>query len=112
MASATLRDAMNKVRDPAANAVADLQEYGSRLRDDLSERRQQAGGALRDARRAASRHARHVGEELSHGYDVAKDYTVQGAREAWGMARRHPTATMAIAVGIGVLIGGLMLSRR
>lgn len=112
MASATLRDAMQKVRDPAANAVADLQQYGTAVRDDLSERGRQAGGAMRNASRAASRSARKMGRELSHGYESARDYTARGASEAWSTVQRHPTASIAIAVGLGVLIGGLMLSRR
>lgn len=112
MSSATLRDAMNKVRDPAANAVADLQRHGGRLRDDLADRGHQAGGAMRDVRDAVGRTARRVGDELSEGYDTAREYTTRGAQEAWGAVRRHPTVSIAIAVGVGVLIGGLILSRR
>jgi ElaB/YqjD/DUF883 family membrane-anchored ribosome-binding protein len=103
---------MEKVRDPAANAVADLHEHGGKLRDDLAEHGQRVGRRLRDARKQASRTARQVGDEISHGYDIARDYTSRGARDAWSAVRRHPTASIAIAVGVGVLIGGLMLSRR
>jgi ElaB/YqjD/DUF883 family membrane-anchored ribosome-binding protein len=103
---------MQKVRDPAANAVADLRQYGTAMQDDLAERGRSASGAFRNASRSASRNARRLGREITHGYEAARDYTSRGANEAWTTVQRHPTASIAIAVGLGVLIGGLMLSRR
>ena len=112
MSSPSIRDVMEKVRDPASNAVADIKEHAGQLRDDLTERGREARGVLREAASSARHAAGRVGDEVSHGYDVARDYTVRRAREAMSLVQRHPTASIAIAAGLGVLIGGLFLARR
>ena len=112
MSNSNVRDVMEKVRDPAANAVADLREHAGQLRDDLAEHGREAVGVLREAARSARKTAGWVGDEVAHGYDVARDYTSKRAHEAMSLVHRHPTAAIAIAAGLGVLIGGLLLARR
>jgi ElaB/YqjD/DUF883 family membrane-anchored ribosome-binding protein len=112
MSSPTIRDVMEKVRDPAANAVAEIRDHADQLRDDLSDRGGQAMGTLRDASRSARHVAGKVRDEVSHGYEVTRDYTSRRAREAVSLVQQHPTAAIAIAAGLGVLIGGLLLARR
>jgi ElaB/YqjD/DUF883 family membrane-anchored ribosome-binding protein len=111
MSSATLRDAMEKVRDPAANSVADLKLHAQRTSDEMAKRSRDARSRMRGAMKSARKTAGRVGDEVSHGYDVARDYTVRGAEEAWSFMRSRPMVTLAIATGIGVLIGGLLLAR-
>jgi ElaB/YqjD/DUF883 family membrane-anchored ribosome-binding protein len=98
---------MEKVRDPAANAVADIKEHTQRLGSDLADRSSDARSAMRGAFKSAGR----MGREVSHGYDVARDYTVHGAEEAWSFVRARPVVSIAIAAGVGVLLGGLLLAR-
>ena len=111
MSSASLRDAMEKVRDPAANAVADIKEHTQRLGNDLADRSSDARSAMRGAFKSARKSAGRMGREVSHGYDVARDYTVHGAEEAWSFVRARPVVSIAIAAGVGVLLGGLLLAR-
>lgn len=111
MSSPTLRDAMEKVRDPAANSVADLKLNAQRVSDEMAERSRDSRSRMRGAMKSARRTASRVGGEVSHGYDVARDYTVRGAEETWSFMRSRPVMSIAIAVGVGVLIGGLLLAR-
>jgi ElaB/YqjD/DUF883 family membrane-anchored ribosome-binding protein len=102
---------MEKVRDPAANAVADIKEHAQRLGGDLADRGGEARSAMRGAMKSARKTAGRMGNEMSHGYDVARDYTVHGAEEAWNFVRARPVVSIAIAAGVGVLLGGLLLAR-
>ncbi|QOV90064.1 hypothetical protein [Humisphaera borealis] len=112
MSSSSVRDVIDKARDPAANAVADIRDRAGHLRDDMAEHGREAAGYLRDAARSARKTAGKVGDEVAHGYDVARDYTTRRAQEAMSLVHKHPAAAIAIAAGLGVLIGGLLLARR
>ncbi len=107
----SVNEVLEKVRDPAANAVAELGERATDLRDRVADKAEEVGGRLRQAARGARDVAHRVGDEVGHGYDVAKDYAVRHGREAVSLVQRHPVATIAIAAGLGVLIGGLLLAR-
>jgi len=111
MSSATLRDAMEKVRDPAANAVADLKSHAQQFGNDLADHSRDARGAMRGYMKSARKSASRMGNEMSHGYDVARDATVHGAEEAWNFVRARPVVSIAIAAGVGVLLGGFLLAR-
>jgi len=111
MSSATLRDAMEKVRDPAANAVADIKQHAARAGNNLADRSSEARGAVRGYMKSARKSAGRFGDEVSHGYDVARDATVHGAEEAWNFVRARPVVSIAIAAGVGVLLGGFLLAR-
>lgn len=108
----SVSDVLEKVRDPAANAVADITERAGELNDGLAETADQVRGRMRQMARSARDAAHRIGDEVSHGYDVAKDYAVKHGRDAVSLVQRHPTAAIAIAAGIGVLIGGLLLAKR
>lgn len=111
MTNSTVHNVIEKTRDAAANAVADLPERAGELRDQVAERANEACGTLRRAASSARQAAHRIGDEVSHGYDVARDYAVRHGRDAVSMVQRHPAAAIAIAAGLGVLIGGLLLAR-
>jgi ElaB/YqjD/DUF883 family membrane-anchored ribosome-binding protein len=113
MSSATLSNVIEKSHDAAANAVADLKPHVENARAALSSRRDDAASAAGSAYDTARRQGRKVAAGAEHYYDVARDYTVDGVRSATRAARGHPLTTVAIAAGVGLLVGAwLMLSRR
>lgn len=51
-------------------------------------------------------------ERLSEYYDIAKEKVVEGARRTDQTIRSHPYESLAIALGVGVLIGALIRRTR
>jgi ElaB/YqjD/DUF883 family membrane-anchored ribosome-binding protein len=81
------------------------------LRDLLSEAEKLVG----DASEGASAKAEELGsrlesaqERLQEYYDNAREKVVSGAKNADKTIRTHPYESLAIALGVGVLIGALI----
>lgn len=110
--SATIRDVIEKAHDPAANAVADLREHAAAAGEAASDYASQARGLANQAGKSLKRAASDAGDKLQDGYEAARKYAVSHSRDAVALVRQHPTTAIAIAVGVGVLVGGLFLMRR
>jgi len=112
MASATLQDAIEKVHDAAANHVADIPEHVENLKSNLSDQKDElasrAGAMYRSGRQSARKLAR--GAEVM--YDVARDHALDGVRSATRTVKSHPVTTVAIAAGVGLLVGAFLMWRR
>jgi len=46
--------------------------------------------------------------KLEHGLSVAREKVVHGAKQADSAIRAHPYESLAIALGVGVLLGALL----
>jgi ElaB/YqjD/DUF883 family membrane-anchored ribosome-binding protein len=113
MSSATLSNVIEKSHDVAANAVADIKPHVSAALSAAGDHREQLRSAAGDAYDAARKQGRRVARGAEHYYDAARDYTADGVRSATRAARGHPITTVAIAAGLGLLVGAyLMLSKR
>ncbi|WP_438479997.1 DUF883 family protein [Oleiharenicola lentus] len=85
------------------------------LRDLLSEAEKLVGDASEGASaKAEDIHSRIelAQEKLSEYYDIARDKVVSSAKTADKTIRSHPYESLAIALGVGVLIGALIKSNR
>lgn len=47
-------------------------------------------------------------EKVEHGLAVAREKVVEGAKQADTAIRAHPYESLAIALGVGVLLGALL----
>jgi len=112
MASAALSDAIEKVHDTAANSVADIQSHAGDLKSDLSGYKDEIVSAVGNAYDASKRTAQRAMKGAGNAYDTARDYTVDGVKNAARAARSHPVTTVAIAAGLGLLIGAILMWRR
>jgi len=112
MATATLRDAIEKSHDVAANSVADVQAHADDLKGDLSGYKDEimstVGNMYDSGRKSARKLARSAGDL----YDTARDRTMDTVRSATRSAKSHPVTTVAIAAGLGLLFGALLMWRR
>lgn len=45
---------------------------------------------------------------IEHGYSVARDKVVAGAKQTDSVIRAHPYESLAIALGVGVLLGAVL----
>ena len=112
MATAALQDAIEKSHDVAANAAADIKGHAEDLKDDLSGYKDEimsaAGGLYRSGRKSMGR----LMNQAEHMYDEARDYTVDSVRSGVRTVRSHPVTTVAIAAGIGLLVGAFLMWRR
>jgi ElaB/YqjD/DUF883 family membrane-anchored ribosome-binding protein len=68
---------------------------------ELTEGAEEKLGALRDRVAEAK-------ERAEHYLSVAREKVVQGAHQADGAIRSHPYESLAIALGVGVLLGALL----
>jgi len=112
MATATLQDAIEKSHDVTANAVADIKGRSDDLKDDLSGYKDEimsaAGGMYKSGRNQVGR----LMNQAEHMYDEARDYTVDSVRSGVRTVKSHPVTTVAVAAGIGLLIGAFLMWRR
>jgi len=112
MASATLSDAIEKVHDVAANSVADIQSHASDLKADLPGYKDEIVSAVSNAYDSSKRTAQRAMKSAGRAYDSARDYTVDGVKSATRAVRSHPVTTVAIAAGVGLLVGAFLMLRR
>ncbi len=112
MVAEQLNDAIEKVHDSAKNAVADVRSRGEDLRGNLAGYKDEIVSASKRGVEAARKKAHEVSHEAGHAYDVARDYAVSGVRSATKAAKGHPLTTVAIAAGVGLLIGAVLFSSR
>ena len=98
MATAELRDALAKAHDASANSVAELQHTAHDAMADVGSR----GRDMMDR----------AGKTAGYAYDMARAQTVDGAGQAWDFVRSRPYTSVAIAAGLGVLVGGLLWANR
>jgi len=112
MASATLSDAIEKVHDTAANYAADVKPRVDDLKSDLSGYKDEIVSAVGNAYDASKRTAQRAMKGAGKAYDYARDHTVEGVRSATKAARSHPVTTVAIAAGLGLLVGAILMWRR
>ena len=113
MVSQALNDAVAKSYDAASNSVADLQPHVDQAREQLSDYKDRGIAAARHAMDSGRKWAKSAANVASGWYDDARGYVSDHAQSAVRTARSHPLATVAIAAGVGLLIGSfLMLSRR
>jgi len=112
MASATLNDAIEKTHDTAANAVAEIQSHSKDLQSDLSGYKDEIVSAVGNAYDSSKKGAQKAMDGAGRAYGVARDYTVDGVKSAARAARSHPVTTIAIAAGIGLLVGSVLMWRR
>jgi ElaB/YqjD/DUF883 family membrane-anchored ribosome-binding protein len=111
MASATLNDAIDKTHDIASNSAAEAKARVNEMRSELATFKDEILSAVNDAYRASRKSAKKAAHEVGDWYDSAKDYTVNGVKHASQTAKSHPVGTLAVAVGLGVLVGALLLRR-
>jgi ElaB/YqjD/DUF883 family membrane-anchored ribosome-binding protein len=112
MASATLSDAIEKVHDAAANSVAQVQSHAGDLKSDLPGYKDEIVSAVGSAYDASKRTAQRAMKGAGQAYGTARDYTVDGVKSATRAARSHPVTTVAIAAGVGLLVGAFLMMRR
>jgi len=112
MASATLSDAIEKVHDASANVVADIKDRAGDLKSDLPGYKDEIMSAVGNAYDSSKKTAQRAMKGAGHMYDSARDYTVDGVKSATRAARTHPVTTVAIAAGLGLLIGAILMWRR
>lgn len=93
----TPKELLNDLR----SLVSDTQTMAT---ESLSEHTAEALDALRERYDAAQ-------ERFAELYEVAKKRAVEGAQQADATIRKHPYESLAIALGVGVVIGAL-ISRR
>lgn len=98
MSTTQLRDALEKAHDASANSVADLQTTSHDAMSDVATR-------SRDVMDRAGRNA-------SQAYDMARERTTEGAGQVWDFVRSRPYTAVAIAAGVGVIVGGLLWASR
>ena len=112
MATATLKDAIEKSHDVAANTVADIKGHVESLKDDLpgykDEIMSAASNLYKSGRKSMSRWA----NEAEHLYDDARDYTMDAVKDGVRTVKSHPVTTVAIAAGVGLLVGAFLMWRR
>jgi len=112
MATATLRDAIEKSHDVAANAVADIKGHSEELKSDLSGYKDEimsaAGSMYKSGKQSAQRLARGA-EDM---YETARDRTLDTVRSGVRTVKSHPVTTVAVAAGIGLLVGAFLMWRR
>jgi len=112
MASATLQDAIEKSHDVSANVAADIKGHVEGLHEDLSGYKDEimsaAGKMYKSGRKSVSRFA----NQAEHLYDDARDYTMDTVRSGVRNVKSHPVTTVAIAAGIGLLVGAFLMWRR
>lgn len=78
-----------------------LAEAEQALGTELTEGSGEKLSSLRDRLSAAK-------EKLEHGFSVAREKVVYGAKQADTAIRSHPYESLAIALGVGVLLGALL----
>jgi len=98
MPTAQLRDALVKAHDASANSVAELRHTTSDATSDV-------GSRSRDLMDRA-------GQTASNAYGAAREGTVGGAEQVVDFVRERPYTAVAIAAGLGVLVGGLLWASR
>jgi len=112
MATATLRDAIEKSHDVAVNAAADIKGHAEELGSDLSGYKDEimsaAGSMYQSGKKSAKRLVRGA-EDI---YETARDRTMDGVRSATRQVKSHPVTTVAVAAGIGLLVGAFLMWRR
>lgn len=113
MVSSSLQGVIDKTHDIASNSVADLKPHAQALRSELGGYKEDFVTAAGSAYDSARRGARQVAGRAGDAYDSAKDYAIDGWKSTSRAARGHPLATVAIAAGVGLLVGAvLVLSKR
>jgi len=112
MATATLQDAIEKSHDVAANSVADITSHAQELHSDLSGYKDEIISAAGSAYRNGKKSARNLADGAGDMYSTARDRTMQGVRSATRAVKSHPTTTVAVAAGLGLLIGAFLMWRR
>jgi len=112
MATAELQDAIEKSHDVASNVAADIKGHVEGLKDDLpgykDEIMSAAGKLYKSGRKSMGRWA----NQAEHLYDEARDYTVDSVRSGVRSVKSHPVTTVAIAAGVGLLVGAFLMWRR
>jgi len=112
MATATLRDAIEKTHDVAANHVADIEPHMEELKNDLSGYKDEIMSSARSMYKSGRQSAQKLARGAEDMYDKARDYTVDGVRSATRTVKSHPVTTVAIAAGVGLLVGAILMWRR
>lgn len=73
------------------------QALGAEVTEATGEKLSALRGRLSDAK-----------DKLEHGLSVAREKVVHGAKQADSAIRAHPYESLAIALGVGVLLGALL----
>lgn len=112
MSSTALNNVIEQSHDAAANAVADIKPHLDKARSAVSDHKDHLVSAAGDAYDAARKQGRQFARQAGEYYDTAKDYTTDGVRSAVRAARGHPLSTVAIAAGVGLLVGAILMFDR
>jgi ElaB/YqjD/DUF883 family membrane-anchored ribosome-binding protein len=112
MATATLRDAIEKSHDAAANTVADIKSHGEELQADLSGYKDEIMSSARSMYQSGKRSAQKLAHGAEEMYDMARDRALDGVRGATRTVKSHPVTTVALAAGVGLLVGAFLMWRR
>ncbi len=94
MPNAQLRDALEKAHDASANSVAELQTTAHDAMADVGSR----GREMMDR----------AGQTAGYAYDMARQTAGESTDQVWNFVRSRPYTAVAIAAGVGVLVGGLL----
>lgn len=97
-----LRDDLQNLREDVSNLVAQLTESGGELGGDVKMRIQKISEDIDEAISQAGSQGRELGREIVRQTQTGLE-GVGGTIES--SVREHPYTTLAIAVGVGALVG-------
>jgi len=112
MATATLQDAIAKSHDVAVNAVADIKGHAEDLGSDLSGYKDEIMSAAGKMYKSGKQSAQRLARSAEGMYETARDRTMDTVRDGVRTVKSHPVTTVAVAAGVGLLIGAFLMWRR
>jgi len=112
MATATLRDAIAKSHDASVNAVADIKGHAEDLTSDLSGYKDEIMSAAGSMYKSGKKSAQRLMSSAGDMYETARDRTMDTVRSGVKTVKSHPVTTVAVAAGIGLLLGAFLMWRR
>lgn len=112
MSTAALRNAVNEVQTGAHEAIEDAKQMGHDAKSDLAGYKDEIMSAVSSAAGSAKKAYKKAGKGAEQAYEYAKDHTVDAAHGIEKYVRNNPMTCVAIAAGVGLLVGGLLMHRR
>ncbi len=111
--------AASQVKDDASPLAADVKKMVDHLREDMTDLRRDMGDVAskwQEKGRAAAAEAGHTlkeraseqAEHLKHAWEVTRDRSRQGIERTEQTIHDHPWTSIAIAFGVGLVIGKLL----
>jgi ElaB/YqjD/DUF883 family membrane-anchored ribosome-binding protein len=122
-ANSVLRHAAESAQDTGRNVVADIKSSAGDVKEELAGFRQEmmsyvdkAMSSVKGSAHRAADSASHLydaaRDRTHHLYDAAKDKTATAAHDVHDYVRARPLTSIAVAAGVGVVLGAWFLRRR